>query len=177
MGESLARIEDKIERLHSAVDLAIVGLIAIGDCRLDHAKPPPRNTVHLNIGDESKPLSRDVFVQSDCAKNPLVAESGTQTCYTDVADGVVQITNGIWKPTEDLRIGRMVKVARTTMSWDDLMKVELKADLVGTVAKVDDDGDALINFPALGSQLIDTICWISRANFDGFLQLSALDNG
>ena len=58
-----------------------------------------------------------------------------------------------------------------------LMKVELKADLVGTVAKVDDDGDALINFPALGSHLIDTTCWISRANFDDLLQLSAANNG
>ena len=58
-----------------------------------------------------------------------------------------------------------MKIGAAFLSHDHLLKVQLSPGLLGKVIETDSEGDALVNFPSLASQLKDTMCWVRATDF------------
>ena len=69
-----------------------------------------------------------------------------------------------WMAIEELGVMDVVRVERNLASADEALQVALPNGSVGVVENVDEDGDALVCFPALiGSRCSAT--WVTRTCF------------
>ena len=73
---------------------------------------------------------------------------------------------GVWKTIVKPGKEDVVKIEMEFLTHDRDFKVELPRNTLGQIIDIDEDGDALIDFPNLGNQLKDTKCWVRACDFD-----------
>ena len=120
--------------------------------------------------------SKPVRAWTDMVHRIMVAE-GHLCCpkgYVDVPPpcDIPCCSGGRWLPLGEFRPGLRIRATRRTHTIDEIERVIPKR-LRGTVCEVDEDGDAVVFFPALGPKHADAKAWIARqdvGNFEKFQQ-------